>query len=331
MDDYALQLLDLYAPLYDCLADAGMGEWAATLPAHLKDMFEEKRNSQLPLWSAMLEELPAIEPSRRDFKADTVTIGASEDISGEAHARLAEQLMAFHPWRKGPFNMFGVFIDTEWRSDWKWNRLEDHIQPLDGRVVLDIGCGNGYHCWRMHGAGARLVVGIDPVHLYVMQYAVMARYARQSPVYVIPARVEDMPDTLTGFDTVFSMGVLYHRKSPFDHLLQIKNLLRQGGELVLETLVVEGETGYALVPRGRYAKMRNVWFIPSPSTLVAWLERCGYRNVQLIDVQVTTPEEQRATPWMHFESLPDFLDKKDPAKTLEGYPAPRRAIVLATK
>jgi len=126
------------------------------------------------------------------------------------------------------------------------------------------------------------------------------------------------------------MGVLYHRRSPIDHLLELKGCLRQGGELVLETLAIEGEEGEALLPHGRYAKMRNVWFIPTPKTLISWLKRCGFQDVSVIDTTVTSPDEQRSTDWMRFESLSDFLDPEDPTKTLEGYPAPRRSILIAT-
>ncbi|PMC22346.1 tRNA 5-methoxyuridine(34)/uridine 5-oxyacetic acid(34) synthase CmoB, partial [Klebsiella aerogenes] len=44
------------------------------------------------------------------------------------------------------------------------------------------------------------------------------------------------------------MGVLYHRRSPLDHLWQLKDQLAPGGELVLETLVIEGDENTVLVP-----------------------------------------------------------------------------------
>ena len=150
-------------------------------------------------------------------------------------------------------------------------------------------------------------------------------------MHLLPLAMESMPRNMQAFDTVFSMGVLYHRRSPIDHLLELKDCLRPGGELVLETLVIEGKDGQVLLPRGRYAKMRNTWFLPSPMTLCGWLERCGYRDVRLLSVTVTTIEEQRTTRWMRFESLTDFLDPKDPDRTLEGYPAPRRAMLLARR
>jgi len=125
------------------------------------------------------------------------------------------------------------------------------------------------------------------------------------------------------------MGLLYHRRAPLDHLLQLKSFLKPNGELVLETLVIDGPEGEVLSPRGRYAKMPNVWFIPTIPTLEVWLERMGFENIRVVDVTKTTSEEQRVTSWMSFESLTDFLDPKNQNLTTEGYPAPKRAVILA--
>jgi tRNA (mo5U34)-methyltransferase len=125
------------------------------------------------------------------------------------------------------------------------------------------------------------------------------------------------------------MGVLYHRRSPIDHLMKLKGCLRPGGELVLETLVIDGEEGDTLMPEGRYAKMRNVWFLPSCKTLISWMNRCGFKNCRVIDLNTTSLEEQRSTEWMEFHSLKDFLNPENTALTCEGLPAPKRAIILA--
>ena len=145
--------------------------------------------------------------------------------------------------------MFGASIDTEWRSDWKWDRLKNHIEPLSGRKVLDIGCGSGYHCWRMRGAGAELVIGIDPTPLFIVQFFALQKYIQDHHVTVLPMGIEHLPEKLRFFDTVFSMGVLYHRRSPFDHLIELRDCLVSGGELILETLVIDGDEGQVLVLR----------------------------------------------------------------------------------
>jgi tRNA (mo5U34)-methyltransferase len=238
--------------------------------------------------------------------------------------------MGVYPWRKGPFDIAGIHIDTEWRSDLKWDRLKDKIQSLEGKRVLDVGCGSGYHCWRMVGAGAELVVGIDPTPLFIMQYWALQKYLQNPKAWVVPLRMESMPAALKAFDTVFSMGILYHRRSPFDHLQELRDALAVNGQLVLETLVIDGKDGEVLVPQERYSKMGNVWFIPSVPTLCSWLKKLKFKNIEVIDVSTTSVEEQRSTDWMTFHSLSDFLDPNDMTKTVEAYPAPRRAIVVAT-
>jgi tRNA (mo5U34)-methyltransferase len=127
------------------------------------------------------------------------------------------------------------------------------------------------------------------------------------------------------------MGVLYHRRSPLDHLYQLKSFLRQGGELCLETLVIEGPAGHLLLPQERYARMRNVWFIPTAAELLLWLQRCGFVNARVVDETDTSVDEQRSTEWMQFESLQQSLDSTNPALTVEGLPAPRRAVLIANK
>lgn len=322
-------MLDYSDLLTTSPAHSTLRTWLEDLPEWLAHKMKADRHGDLARWLNVLEALPPRTPKRIELNADVVGIGEGSEIDAIVRAEIEHGLRQLHPWRKGPYRIFGIYIDTEWRSDLKWRRLAGEIRPLKGKTVLDVGCGSGYHCWRMVGAGAARVIGIDPSWLGVVQFHAIKHFAGRWPVHVLPLGIEDMPPELKAFDTVFSMGVLYHRRSPIDHLLELRGLLRSGGELVLETLVIEGEEGQVLVPEDRYARMRNVWFIPSCLTLETWLKRCGYRAIRLIDVSRTTPEEQRATDWMRFQSLRDFLAPHDPGRTVEGYPAPRRAIFLA--
>ena len=320
-----------YQPFYQSLKGGPLASWLATLPKQVEQALSPETHGDLPRWLSVLEQLPGIPASHLDLNSDCLKIGGADDCDADTRARLEELLQQLHPWRKGPYCLHGIHIDTEWRSDWKWQRLEKHISPLAGRRVLDVGCGNGYHCWRMAGAGAAQVIGIDPTLLFVMQFWALKHFIGEAPVHVLPLGVEALPANLAAFDTVFSMGVLYHRKDPHEHLGQLFELLRPGGELVLETLVIEGQQGELLVPEGRYAKMRNVWALPTCLTLEAWLQENGYQHIRQVDVTTTSTDEQRATPWMRFESLPDYLHPADLSKTIEGHPAPRRAILIAQR
>lgn len=302
-------------------------QWLEILPQQLAQSMSEKRYGDLKRWRESMRALPELSASA--INLDSAYVGAGGNITDTTSADLEQALRGLHPWRKGPFSLFGVDIDTEWRSDFKWERLADAISPLQGRRVLDVGCGSGYHCWRMRGAGASEVIGIDPTPLFVLQFKAIQKYLGDSTVHVLPLTLEQLPTKLQVFDTVFSMGVLYHRRSPIDHLTDLRDTLVPGGELVLETLVVEGDEQTVFVPPGRYARMGNVWFLPSPEALKLWLSKVGFRDIKLVDVSQTSIEEQRSTDWMTFHSLENFLDPEDPNKTIEGHPAPRRAILTA--
>ena len=280
-------------------------------------------------WHQAFKILSTLTPSCINLNTDCLKIGCATDaIEQQA---IKEALLLLHPWRKGPFSLFGIDIDTEWRSDMKWRRIYPHLSPLKNRRVLDVGCGSGYHLWRMAAEHASLCIGIDLVPLFATQFAAIKQHLPHIPAYFFPIGIDDMPEDMHCFDSVFSMGVLYHRRSPMDHLRQLYALLSSGGELILETLIVEGDEQTCLLPSGRYAKMRNTWFIPSVAMLMIWLARTGFKNIRCVDISLTSGQEQRATEWMHFESLRDFLDPNDPTKTIEGYPAPRRATLIAEK
>lgn len=321
-----------FSSLLTAMADGPLGDWAKILHEQLKEAMTVERWGDLPDWQQVLESLPNITPSDINLK-NGVTIGQPNDCDDSTREQLKTVLMGLHPWRKGPYDLFGLHLDTEWRSDWKWDRVIPHLAPLKDRLILDVGCGNGYHCWRMLGEGANRVIGIDPSNKFVHQFYAIKHYLNQAekelPVDVLPVGIEQLPSELKAFDTVFSMGVLYHRRSPMDHLRELKDCLRDGGQVVLETLIIEGEPREALVPEGRYAKMRNVWFLPSVDTLLSWMRKCGLKNPRVVDICKTSIEEQRSTDWMTFESLPDFLDPNDDSFTAEGHPAPVRAVFLA--
>jgi tRNA (mo5U34)-methyltransferase len=317
-----------YGKLLEYLPESPLAQWADTLPKQIAEGLCEKRYGDLSAWKKTLSSLPNLKSSSNNF-IDKVEIGSLEDCDEDSREDLRKKLQALIPWRKGPYWIHDIHIDTEWRSDWKWDRVIPHIAPLQNRLILDVGCGNGYHCWRMLGAGAQRVIGIDPSPRFIVQFHAIKHLAGEYPIDVLPLGIEDLPPKLHAFDTVFSMGVFYHRKSPMDHLRELKEALRPGGQLVLETLVIEGNLNDALVPEDRYAMMNNVWFLPSCDTMLSWLRKMGFSNPRVVDVGKTTFAEQRSTEWMKFHSLQEFLDPLNNELTIEGHPAPIRAVFVA--
>lgn len=317
-----------YTAFFNAIKGTKLGSWAEVLPAQIERGLSHQRFGDLADWLAALDELPALPTNQIDL-TQSVSIGSSHPLDDKTEQQVKSALAKLIPWRKGPYHVHGTHIDTEWRSDWKWDRVLKHLAPLKNRTILDVGCGNGYHCWRMLGEGAERVIGIDPSPRFVVQFHMLKQFMSDAPVDLLPVGIEELPANLQAFDTTFSMGVLYHRKSPIDHLRELKASLRPGGQLVLETLVIEGELGEVLVPEGRYAKMNNVWFLPSCETLLSWMRKCGFKNPRIVDVNQTTTDEQRSTEWMKFHSLPEFLDPENDQLTCEGHPAPIRAVFVA--
>jgi tRNA (mo5U34)-methyltransferase len=319
-----------YSPLIErWSAIPELALWARQLEQQIAEGLSHERYGDLARWLDALNALPELPSGEIIVNESRVGLRGS-NLNSELKDALITALKGLHPWRKGPYRFYDVHIDTEWRSDWKWDRVSPHLSSLRGRRILDIGCGSGYHCWRMLGSGASEVVGIDPTPLFVVQFWAIQKYLQQKNINVLPLGVESIPEKIRAFDTVFSMGILYHRRSPFDHLTQLRDCLISGGELVLETLIVEGDENTVFVPPGRYARMGNVWCLPSTRALERWLAKVGFKHIRTVDVSRTSVEEQRQTDWMQFHSLQRFLDPNDPNKTIEGHPGPVRATLIAT-
>lgn len=313
--------------------------WLERLPAWLESVKNKARYAQAPYYASTLAKLPA--PRSGSIDLNAACVSAFVDLDAAEYKKTQALLKNLMPWRKGGF-LIGqgerqIHIDTEWRSDLKWDRVLPHVADLSGRRVLDVGGGSGYHGFRMAGAGASEVVVVDPSCLFYYQFMAIKRFLQASgdlAVHFIPVALEDLPkdDGPSGlFHTVFCMGVLYHRASPFECLWRLKQQLACGGQLVLETLVVDGDETTALVPQDRYAMMNNVYFLPSVAALTVWLKKAGFVDVRCVDVSQTSSDEQRRTEWMQYHSLSDFLDARDPSRTVEGYPRPTRAVFVAQR
>ena len=295
-----------------------------------KRIFLDHAKGNFLKFKTILESIPDFTPSFTDLESRAITIGDKSDLNLEEYVLLEDKLKQLCPWRKGPFNFFGIQIDSEWQSWMKWERLKNHIGNLTGRRILDIGSSNGYYMFKMAADNPLMVLGVEPQSSFYFQYLTIQKLLCRDNVFCLPVPHDQLPKMNRYFDTVFCMGVLYHRKSPIQMLKDICDSMRPGGELVLENLIIDSKQNICLFPKDRYAKMRNIFFIPDLLAMESWLLRAGFTNIRCVDVTKTSVEEQRKTQWIHTETLKDFLDPHDPDKTVEGYPAPVRAIFIAT-
>lgn len=319
--------IDLEA-LYEALENSALATHARSVVDTTEAVLAERRHGDVPRWLEGLNRLPtrdALTDLSVQLGRDVVVAQFTPPVADEP---LADTLKRMAPWRKGPFQFGDVVIDTEWHSDWKWQRIEHELSPLEGRCVLDVGCGNGYHLWRLKAAGAQTVLGIDPSPLFVIQFLAMQRYVQDHSVNLLPLAMEQF-SAQNAFDTVLSMGVLSHRRDPMEHLNQLLQCLKPGGELLLETLVLPGDNNDTLSIDGRYARMRNVWELPTSARVLQWLDEAGFDSGRLVVAENTSTEEQRTTEWMPFESLHEALDESNAELTIEGHPRPCRAVIVA--
>ncbi len=257
---------------------------------------------------------------------DIVSLTTDETVDREQILALSKMMM---PWRKGPFDLFGLFIDTEWQSQMKYNLLRPHFNLKDKRVA-DIGCNNGYYLFRMQEDSPASLVGFDPSAVYKTQFDFINHFAKTDIKYELLG-VEHIPFYEEKFDTIFCLGVLYHRSDPVAMLKQLFKGLDREGEVILDTFMIDGEEEMALCPQGAYSKIPNIYFVPTIPALKNWCLRAGFSDFEVLETSVTSADEQRKTEWIEGQSLEDFLDPNDETKTVEGYPAPKRVYVRLIK
>ncbi len=274
---------------------------------------------------------PKLQTNEKDFNGPWVSLTGDGD-QGELD-KLEECAKKLIPWKKGPFKLFNLEIDAEWRSDFKWQRVEEHLVDLKDKIICDVGCNNGYFMFRMAAHRPKLVLGFDPVLHMQAQFDLVQHYAKEPSLHFELFGVEHLPLFPKFFDVIFHMGIIYHHRHPIQQLIDIRESLKPGGVVYLETIGIPGDESIALFPEDRYARMGNCWFVPTLPCFINWAKRAKLVDVEVLADTDLTEDEQRLTPWCPppFQSLKASLDEQDPSKTIEGYPAPRRFLIKASK
>jgi tRNA (mo5U34)-methyltransferase len=252
-----------------------------------------------------------------------------KDLSPEDAQQIKDTALLMKPWRKGPFQINDLFIDSEWQSQIKYNLLEPYFD-LKNKIVGDIGCNNGYYLFRMLSQKPQKLIGFDPSAIYYSQFQFINHFIQSDIVYELLG-VEHVEFYEHKFDILFCLGVLYHRSDPVAMLKSLYKGLNKGGELILDTFMIDGEADMCLTPKDRYSKIPNIYFVPTVNALKNWCRRAGFESVEVLETMKTEPHEQRKTEWIDTQSLEDFLDPNDDSKTVEGYPAPKRVYIKAIK
>ena len=271
----------------------------------------------------MLEGLPKREGKL--YFPENGAVGIDIEIDDE----VVEVAKSLKPWRKGPFQIGNLFIDSEWRSQIKYSIIQPHLN-IENQIVGDIGCNNGYYMFRMLEERPKKIVGFDPSPLFRTQFDFIDSFIDSGIEYELLG-VEHLQYYGVEFDTLLALGILYHRSDPIASLKSLRQGLKKGGTLILDTFYIEGDEEYCLFPKHRYSKIPNIYFVPTIPALENWIERAKFSNFEVIGKYPTTTQEQRKTDWIDGESLDNFLDPLDSSKTVEGYPAPKRVYIKVTK
>jgi tRNA (mo5U34)-methyltransferase len=279
-----------------------------------------------PRWEA-IKGLPTLDDIEVVL-GDTIEI-YSNTLSNNDKTYIYNSAKLIKPWRKGPFKISEIFIDSEWQSYIKYNILQPHFNIKD-KIVGDIGCNNGYYLFRMMKDNPKKLIGFDPSPIPYCQFKFLDHFIQSKIKYELLG-VEHVEYYEHKFDILFCLGVLYHRADPIGALKSLYRGLNWDGELILDTFMIDGEDEVSLTPKNRYSKIPNVYFIPTINALKNWCYRAGFNNIEILNISKTQLYEQRRTEWIDTESLDDFLDKEDKNRTIEGYPAPKRVYVKAKK
>ncbi|HEG6074770.1 TPA: tRNA 5-methoxyuridine(34)/uridine 5-oxyacetic acid(34) synthase CmoB [Campylobacter jejuni] len=274
-----------------------------------------------PLY-AKIQELKALNLACNFSLDDSVNLSTNSQAKDEILA-IAKELK---PWRKGPFKIDDLFIDTEWQSFIKFNILKPFMNEISQKCVADIGCNNGYYMFKMLEFNPAKLIGFDPSIKYRLQFELINALAK-TPIKYELLGVEDLPNYGLKFDVIFCLGVIYHRSDPIKMLKDLKAGLNKNGVVFLDTMYIEDEREIALVPNKTYSKIPNIYFVPSINALKNWCERAGFKEFEVLATKKTDENEQRKTEWIDSFSLENFLDPKDKNLTIEGYEAPKRVYI----
>ncbi|HEF3691435.1 TPA: tRNA 5-methoxyuridine(34)/uridine 5-oxyacetic acid(34) synthase CmoB [Campylobacter jejuni] len=281
----------------------------------------EKQFLNHPLY-AKIQELKALNLACNFSLDDSVNLSTNSQAKDEILA-IAKELK---PWRKGPFKIDDLFIDTEWQSFIKFNILKPFMNEISQKCVADIGCNNGYYMFKMLEFNPAKLIGFDPSIKYRLQFELINALAK-TPIKYELLGVEDLPNYGLKFDVIFCLGVIYHRSDPIKMLKDLKAGLNKNGVVFLDTMYIEDEREIALVPNKTYSKIPNIYFVPSINALKNWCKRAGFKEFEVLATKKTDENEQRKTEWIDSFSLENFLDPKDKNLTIEGYEAPKRVYI----
>lgn len=264
------------------------------------------------------------------FDPQAIKINCDRHFTKEETALLQQTVMSMKSWRKGPYYINDFYINSEWRDYIKWQRIAPFCTDLRRKTVADVGCSNGYFMFNLLRYQPEKVIGFDPFQICKYQFDFLNYFVKAKQLEFMLKQDLDLADFSQSFDLILYMGVLYHRRDPVQSLKILKDALKPQGKMLIETMILPGESPEPVEIKDRYSLMKNVYYLTTIHGLQRWLEEAGFSDYKLISVSQTSTFEQRTSEYAPFISLEGFLNPENPLETVEGYPGPRRLIIEAS-
>jgi 2-polyprenyl-6-hydroxyphenyl methylase/3-demethylubiquinone-9 3-methyltransferase len=168
--------------------------------------------------------------------------------------------------------------------------IDQHCGGLEGKTVIDVGCGGGILSESMYFTGAR-VTGIDAAGA-ALSVAKLHQLESNAEVEYIAITAEELAEQRAGqYDVVTCMEMLEHVPDPASVIAACKTLVKPGGTVFFSTInrnpkswlfaIVGAEYVLKLLPKGTHDYRKLI----RPSEMSAWCRAAGLEMTDLIGLQ----------------------------------------------
>ena len=276
--------------------------------------------------------------SKEDYELDLSSndlISINSKVIDKKEDKFQEELIekvieSLMPWRKGPYNILGNFIDSEWNSSLKWKRIKPYLSSIKNQNICDLGCNNGYFMFKMLKENPNLILGLDPTIRYYLQFIFLSKNLDYKNLFFELMGFKELHFFKGIFDLVLCLGILYHHQDPIYILKEIHQSLKKNGKVIIDCQGIKGEKDIALFPKRTYAAKKGFWFLPTLNCLKNWIKRSGFQDYEVIFCEkLDWNKEQRKSQHSPFNSLKEGLLNEE--ATIEGYSVPVRFYLIAYK
>jgi SAM-dependent methyltransferase/predicted O-methyltransferase YrrM len=232
--------------------------------------------------------------------------------------QLEREIASLEPWLQGPFLLADDFvIPGLWRNDQRWQMLDEHLDDLAGKRVLDVGSNAGYDPFMFNLRGADEVIACEPF-AFVHQ-AKFLESIYQTGIDIRQIGWQQLnPEELGRFDLVHCNGVLYHEPNPLGMLLRLRSMLADDGQMLFGSMLHgSGEQSqYIRFVPDAYAGDRTWWFVPGRLAMRWMLEVSGFAVEELSVSE--GPRGEFRTVNVYFRArpadvAPELVDERPPA------------------